>query len=527
MREFYEKDSLLPREVSTLCRAAAELGASFVVAQFHPAATTDATVEKIRRFGDTCREAGLDFFINQEITNYSVEGEFLDESGKDVMAQPDGCHRWDLTGTLLERVAGIPNLKGVLYDEAEHGQIRREVNTNLGDDFSSSGRVHPYFAVTDGMTLEEAYEAVYGTAARVAAEYRRKGLQMVTEHVWPIMFHTFARAGIVAAPKFLKESINPVWASIAMGAARQYGTGFWVNVDLWGRDGFATHSVEEFRCALLFAYWLGAERVFVENLSLLWPPDINDGLLVRRVEDEHAVYVPTEYGEVYRWFVKEYVPAHPRPYSFEDFTPEVAIIRFPDGWWGQDASWMPDTLYGAADLHAPEASRAWIGLWSLLTCGWTREDGISFHCRGYDDVSHGFFCPINNVAVYDHLVDGEMLEGVKLVFLTGVHVSPRSMECVEEFVRRGGVCVALRSLVPDNIVSGGRRVVGCGKGRWVLCEDFREPHVRREVAGYLPSPEEMRYAFGKWEVVFRKKGGDNEVEVWLRGDGEAKQVFGG
>jgi len=52
-------------------------------------------------------------------------------------------------------------------------------------------------------------------------------------------------------------------------------TEFWPVLDLWGipnfgygTSGFPGHSPEEFRCSLLFAYWMGATRVIVENVYI-------------------------------------------------------------------------------------------------------------------------------------------------------------------------------------------------------------------------------------------------------------------
>ena len=78
--------------------------------------------------------------------------------------------------------------------------MRREDNTNGGSDSKSTNRVHPYFAATDGMTLEQAYNAVYSSAKAVAENYRRAGVTPMTEDVFPVMIHTFARAGFDPAP---------------------------------------------------------------------------------------------------------------------------------------------------------------------------------------------------------------------------------------------------------------------------------------------------------------------------------------
>ena len=114
----------------------------------------------------------------------------------------------------------------------------------------------------------------------------------------------------------------------------------------------------------------------------------------------------TPYGKVYQWFVKEYVPAHPRPYTFRDLRPEVAIVRFDDSCWGQGDSGFPNALYGAANLKTTRDPDAWFQIWSLLTHGQTRNGGISFHNGSYAGFPHEFFYPLRGAVMYDHLAGG-------------------------------------------------------------------------------------------------------------------------
>jgi hypothetical protein len=505
-----------PEGLFVFLKAVRELGAEFIICQFAP--ERSAPEGRARRwegseegFGDlaaACREADLTFFANLEVTNYSKEGDFLDKDGNDVMAHPDKTHRWDITGKLLETASSPPEFRGVLYDEAEHGQMRRERNTNGGSDSRSTGRVHPYFAATDGMTLEQAYEAVYNGAKAVAENYRRAGVTPMTEDVFPAMLHTFSRAGFDAATKFMKEGIDPVYAANALGAAREYGREFCVTPDMWGLSGFPGHPPEELRASLLYAYWIGSTRVFVEN---------NRGLLERKVENGTVRYEPTAYGKVYQWLVTEYVPAHPRPYDFRSIRPEVAILRFDDSCWGQNDSQFPDALYGAGNLKTTPQTAAWFQVWSLLTHGQTLNQGLSFHNRSYDALPHDFFCPLKGVVVYDHLAQAKELDGLKLVFLTGVQISPQTLEAVQAFVRRGGLCVALASLAPAGLASKTGEFPD-GRGKWLLVKDFRSEEVGKAVAPFLGKPDEIRYRFGE-RVLTVKRGEDgNTIRVYLQNE---------
>jgi hypothetical protein len=519
----------VPREAAALdesLKAISELGAEFIVCQFAPKnfnpkakSRNNGWTGTAKDFSDlalACRKYNLSYFANQEVTNYTVDDELLDEKGKDILAHPGNVHRWDIAGKALAEAKEFKEFRGVLYDEPEHGQMRRFSNTNGGSDSQSSHKVYPYFAATDGMTLEQAYDAVYNGAKAVAKGYRNNGVIPMTESVFPVMQSIFARAGFDVGVKFMKESIDPVYAAIAIGAARQYGTEFCAAPDLWGFGGnnwdlgdhFPGHPPEELRTSLLFAYWIGSTRIFVENIR---------GLTERKTENGQAKYELTEYGKVYQWFVKEYVPAHPRPYTFKEFSSEVAILRFEDTDWGQTSSRFADNLYGAVNLHTSPETNAWFKIWNLLTHGQTNETTISFNSKGYKGVSHDFFYPLNGVVVYDHLAGEKELDGLKLVFVTGVMISPQTLKAVQSFVRKGGLCVSLDSLSPEEF-KGKEGTVSDGKGQWLFVKDFLSEEVKTATAPFLGKPDEISYQIGKQRLIVKCGKDRNTISIYLLKD---------
>jgi len=506
------------RTLDAFLKAASDLGAGFIICQVAPkrvpieAKSNDdtwrweASAKDFKELSLACRKYNMSYFINQECTNYSAEGEFLDKDGNDILAHPDKTHRWDLTGELLDTAAENREFRGVLYDEPEHGQMRRTGNTNGGGDSKSTGRVHPYFAATDGMTLVEAYEAVYMSAKAVALNYRNKGVIPMTEDVFPAMLFTFARAGFDVATKFMKEGIDSVFGAIAMGAARQYGREFCVTPDMWGLTGFPGHPPEEMRASMLYAYWLGATKLFVENIR---------GLMSKKVEHGIITYETSPYGKVYQSLAKEYFPSHPRSYTFRDIRPEVAILRFDDSCWGQKESWLPDALYGAANLHTTPETAAWFQIWHLLTHGQAVDTGISFHNQGYKDKPHDFFCPLKGVVVYDHLAGAKELDSLKLVFLTGILISPETLMAVRVFVRKGGVCISLNSLVPSDL-AGKSGEVKDGAGHWLVVKDFRSDEVRQAVVPFLGKPDEISYLVGEQKLTVKRGKDGNTISIYLQ-----------
>ncbi|MDX9792813.1 MAG: hypothetical protein RBU24_04865 [Kiritimatiellia bacterium] len=507
--------------------ASKKMGAEFVVFKCIPKGDSLAAVSvttrcelEVQALDAACKQAGIGFVLNQEITNYSKEGTFVDAKGRDLLAHADGTHRLDLTGACLQGLKRLPAFCGVLYDEMEHGQLRRHMNTNGGSDDANTWRVHPVFAATDGMTVEQAYEAIVHGAQGVAQQYRGAGVIPMSEHVFPVLLHALARAGFDPGVKFMKEGIDPVFAAIGIGAARQYGRAFCAEPDLWGLSGFLPHPPaqqttvfpghppQEFRASLLYAYWLGSSRIFVEDAG---------GLLSLREENGQASYEPTEHGKVFAWFATDYVPRHPRPHTFRDMRPEVAIVRLDDSCWGQRGTWLPDALLGAANLPTTPASAAWFGIWEVLTHGHTRAEGISFHQPAYRGQAHDFFCPLRGVVVYDHLVEGPMLAGLKLIWLTGVAISPRTRDAVQTWVRGGGLCVTPATLAPATLTNRSGLVVD-GTGRWLVTDDVHSEVVRQAVAPFLGRPDEIRYRFGTRTLIVQRGVDGNDIRIFLQSD---------
>jgi hypothetical protein len=439
-------------------------------------------------------------------------------------------HWKDIPDATLTFYGRNPACRGVVMDEGEH--IRQLNWHRFGKEFGLAP-----WAEVDGLSLQDAYVRTLEGLRKTREAYKSFGLDTVVTCVWPVMFHTIARARLGVACKIMGLSYTPVSAAIALGAAHQYNATFWICLEMWSQgsgDALPGHSPDEFRSNLLFAYWMGVDHIYVENGGWSSPPAGTQGVpwnLLSYQSDRR--YRLTEYGEILRWFCREYIPNHPRDYTWRDVVPEIVIVRFPDTCWGQRYSEWPDNLYGALNLHSSAATEAWFKIWNLLTYGVTGDDGITYykHRIGKEllpsnpDSSpvaqnvkvHTFFSPLNNVVVYDHLVPETLLESAKLIFLTGMEVSPESLKGVMNRVQAGAICVALPSLVKPLFSNDkGRRIaiMPSGKGKWVITEDFGHPEVLAHVKSFLGDPRQIRYRFGKREVRFRRTTEDfNRIEI--------------
>ena len=130
-----------------------------------------------------------------------------------------------------------------MYDEFEHAII----NQNLSIIMASKGRIRKsVFPLLDGKDAYAQGELLNRQIGEYAAEIKGKGAELfIGEHVFPVLFHTFARNGMIPNFKSQKESVTNLNYAIAAGAAMQYDTPLWTCVDCWFRLTNPGHSAQE------------------------------------------------------------------------------------------------------------------------------------------------------------------------------------------------------------------------------------------------------------------------------------------
>jgi hypothetical protein len=401
----------------------------------------------------------------------------------------------------LEQRSGF---KGFLLDEADHMQINAHWSVV---DYYGYNDQH-YLAETDGLDLLAARQVVLAALRQRDLACRIADKGAAVEFLFPGMMHTVAQAGMNVSPKILKETCGPIMLAVAMGAARQYGVDFWIDVDYWWHNEAIGHSAERFRSALLLAYWSGATNIYVEGGA--------------QYSQGHPL--GPEIETAYQQFLRDYVPAHPRPYDWRDFQPEVAIIRFDDTCFDIRQTHLgeyPGPLYG--HVPAREENTEWLNIWSLLSHGFVRTDSASHQWEARRFYSRNLFTPLHNVVVYDHEVEYDRLAGLRLIFLTGVTISPTTYSAVQRCVREGLTCVLPPRLAPPE--SGFKAIsdvtiIPDGAGSWVVVPDFYRLHyecfyggplhpVLREALRHLVGDgDHLVYNFGRWTARFGQAGGD-------------------
>lgn len=484
------------------------------------------------QFVEALQSLGADFYVHhmmpgmegqsdmiRDMIRYGMDVCLGNEYGNINGPWTEGTNRWDVPDEAILEAARSGRLIGLLYDEPEHLQI------NAGQ-YRKDGWF-PHWGATDGLFLEESYHFLV-TAAAARTEHvrsllkrhglRTEGAPLVSEHVFPVMLHAKARAGMAVCPKVMKESFQALQLGTALGAAKQYGRPMWICADLWGPDighwftrisGFPGHSPGEFESALRMGYLMAPTHLFAENV---------DVLLYRR----DGGFVRTEFGEVWERFVRDFVPRHPLSWRHDEADADIAIIASDDSNYGQNSR-----LFGNRELEAPESSMSIFQIWHLLSHGSVPSHGSCMHIPGYafprqelkkrvppegyplragcaelpQTATHPLFDPVNNALVFDEHVRDHQLGHPKLILAAGSRLSPETLAAIRRRAEDGTVVIVAEWLVPTAWKENRRYPTG---GVWTVVKDFLSDDVRETAAPYLGEGDCWRQRFGDTEVRFYK-----------------------
>ncbi|WP_028548321.1 hypothetical protein [Paenibacillus sp. UNC451MF] len=484
-------------------------------------------------FINMLRELEADFYVHHAIPQGEGYSELLQDmtkAGMDICIGNEygningpwveGTNRYDILDEAILEAGRSGRCIGLLYDEPEHLQINAAQYRKDG--------WFPHWGSTDGLSLQESRlkveHSVKDRVKHVMNLMECSGLSgtsmpLISEHVFPTSFHTYARAGMDICPKVMKESFQSLQLSTALGAAKQYGKSMWICADLWGPDtgtwftrfpGFPGHSPEEFESALKMSYWMGPSHLFVENIDVLLRHTSNG-------------FRATEFGEVWKQFVNQYIPEHPLMWHHSQVDADIAVIHSDDSNYGQN-----DRLFGnrTLDRHSVSRSESVFHIWHLLSRGTMPAHGSCMHIPGYDfprhelkkavpleqfplekgytgsgrQPVHPLFYPTSNVLVYDDRVTQEQLGGPKLTLVGGSSLSDETLKAVAKRAEDGGVVVIAEWLIPENSPAAFRKSGAMGFGQWIVTNDFLEGKVREIVEPFLGEAHCWMQRFGSSEV---------------------------
>ncbi|MBQ6065936.1 MAG: hypothetical protein IJK89_03865 [Clostridia bacterium] len=435
------------------------------------------------------KELGVPFIASYEGQNFNLEQKTTD--GHDWVHRGDGTHLLRLPADYFKKLNSEGNCMGFMYDELEHVIINRNISLSLATKFKEDRPAFPTYAGKDPLKQGALLDSQLHD---YAAQMKANGAKTVSgEHVFPVLFHLFARNGIIPNFKSQKESFSNVQFAIAAGAAKQYGVPLWNCVDLWCRMTYPGHSAQEMYNNLVFAYLMGVDLVYVESADAFMD---NEGNL-------------TEYGETFRKFCDEY-KGKERAYNHMDYRPEIGIVRYDDTYWGQGrVRWMwRNMLFGNPAIKSDDKCKEWIKVFDMLTHGETGGGGISWGRVELRSLTrHRSFASMNNLAVFDDQAKKSDLETLKLCFLCGYQISDETLAAVAELVRDNGLTVVTteRFAPKGHIIQKGYPFteIADGKGTWIVTKRFDDKALKKRLAGFLGNKGEMRYVFGGEEIRLR------------------------
>ncbi|MBQ6267383.1 MAG: hypothetical protein IJK64_06385 [Clostridia bacterium] len=437
---------------------------------------------------------GVDFVANFEFQNFGHDATAPD--GTEWVLNTEQLHRLAIPDAYIKALQTSPHFKGVMYDEFEHVII----NQNISIILATKGKLKKsVFPLLDGSDPYAQGELLSRQIGEYAAEIKAKGAELfVGEHVFPVLFHTFARNGILPNFKSQKESVSNLAFAFAAGAALQYGTPLWNCVDCWFRLTNPGHSAKEMYYNLIFADLAGVNNVYVESAAVF-----TDG------EGK-----PNEYAERFSEF-SENGRNPDRGYDIHDYRPEIGIIRYDDTYWGQgDPVMWRRMLFGNKQIKPGRRSKEILGIFSLITHGETSKGSFSWgKISPWALRKHRSFMTMNSVAVFDDRVQNG-LESLKLCFLSGIHISDETLARVAKLVQENGLTVVTPPcFAPAHIRAQAKTShaeIRDGKGVWIVTEHLASAKVKKRIAPFLGREGEICLTFADGREIILKIADDGD-----------------
>ncbi|MCQ2484518.1 MAG: hypothetical protein MJ168_04190 [Clostridia bacterium] len=464
-------------------------GVDFILCHNDPSGlTVDGECEKVKGALRAIKDLGAEAIINFEHQNFVYVSVSAD--GYDWANRPDGTHLLRLPEKFKEALASEGNLVGIMYDELEHVIINRNVSIALASKF-----IHdiPAFPLSDSKDVIAQGELLDKQLKAYADELKTNGIKTLSgEHVFPVLFHNFAKNGIIPNFKSQKESFSNIQFAVAAGAALQYKTPLFNCIDMWFRMTFPGHSADELYSNLCFAYYMGVDRVYVESSKVFFE------------EKENGKF--NDIGKAFNRFTSEY-RGKERDYNIQDYKPEIGIIRFEDTFWGQGVFPWRNMLFGNPKIKPDSKSKEWIKAFNIITHGETGNGGICLDRVAPSSlVPHRSFASMNGAAVFDENVDKETLSSLKLCFLCGQTISGKTMEAVRELVKEGLTVVTPTRFAPIKYSIDKKAdyaEVKDGNGTWIVTDKLTSSKLKERLKPFLDNKGEMTYKFADKTLRFR------------------------
>lgn len=462
-------------------------GVDFLLCHYDPSGlTVEEECQRVKQTVKSIKELGAEAIINFEKQNFVYVDVSAD--GYDWANRSDGTHLLRLPENFKEAMASEDNLAGVMYDELEHVIINRNVSIALDSKFVLD---IPAFPVSGNSDVLEQGELLEKQLKEYADNMKQNVVNTLSgEHVFPVLFHKFAKNGIIPNFKSQKESYSNIQYAVAAGAALQYKTPLFNCVDMWYRLTYPGHSAKEMESNLQFAYYMGVDRVYVESSKVFFD------------EKDNTKY--NDIGAAFGRFTLEY-RGKERDYNVQDYKPEIGIIRYDDSFWGQGIFPWRNMLFGNPKIKPDKRAKEWIDAFDIITHGETCGSIYFGKIAPSSLRPHRSFASMNGAAVFDENVEKETLSSLKLCFLCGYKISDKTMDAVKELVKEGLTVVTPTRFAPVKVgeLKNDFKEIQDGKGAWIITDNLKSKKLKNRLAGFIGNKGEMSYKFGDKTLRFR------------------------
>lgn len=477
-------------------------GVNFIICSMDENGKSNAKFfEEAKELAQYYHKAGLPFLVRAEKSNWREHSTGPD--GHDWYNCGKDAHRLNYPPELIRAFSSVPEYLGFMHDEMEHAFINRNLSITLSTKFKKRPLFFPLCETRDVKEAEKYYEEQFNSYAE--GFLKNGSPRFMGEHVFPVLYHLFARVKITPCYKQQKESYSNLQAIIAGGAALEYNTELWTCIDMWYRLKYPGHSPKELESNLLFSYLIGNNYSFVEGSNAFFDKDTNS-----------SEY--NEYGKVFVKFSKEFA-GKDRGYSIRDYRPRIGIIRLDDTYWGQGdpLAWQP-ILFGNPQIKPDRRAKEWIKALHLITFGETSKHGLSWDRIGIWSLrKHRSFCSMNSPAVFDQYVGKKTLESLELCFFCGYHISNETIEAVCDLVRENGLIVVTpKRFVPEHIKARAglmQSEIYDGKGRWIVTNNPCSRFVKKRVLNILGKKGEISLRFKEREFTMQISADGETINV--------------
>jgi hypothetical protein len=462
--------------------------------------------EEISNFIDSMNNLDIDFIINNEYG--TINGPYT-----------EGTNRYDIPAELAVKAKATGRFLGLIYDETEHLQLHPNMYTKLSSELNKQAVDKHQWTNTKGKTLQQIEDDIVSAITYRIKEYG-PGIDVYSEQVFPLMYHTFSRGGINPCPKTMKEEFQSLQLSSALGAAKQYGRKLGICVDLWGFDvgewftriwGFPGHSPREFESALRMSYLMSPDMMFIENVDTL-------------ARHKDSGFQKTEFADIFEVFTKKFVKENPLPYHHSIALADIAIVRSDDSDLSVFGTFGEGGLYGSKELKGDYKTQSVFRVFNLLSRGKITPKGVSFHNTGFSFPSagfvrdqntlkslplakgvgkhmesrvHGLFYPMHNVLVFDEHVTESAIGSPKLIIAAGSRMTDACFTMLLKKTKEGSLLIIPFWLIPENFR---KDYITTTQKNIVITEDFLTREIEELVEPFLGEKDCWSQRFGDYEV---------------------------